>query len=172
MNEYIFKSISCDRYTLENMAICEERPSLWCCGVYCIDFILFSGTPAIKWHCVVECSLQKFLPLLAPDCNLLRKMFRKKSRLVRNGKVWSQGKNKFDEKLAIHERPWKHTANEHAEHEPLDLDFLLFTDFSRIHVFEDASGWLFEILLRGGSFVSILELSWHLIQVCWMCTPY
>jgi hypothetical protein len=94
-------------------------------------------------------------------------MFWKKKRPVGNGKVRSQSKNKFNKKFAIHKRPWKCTTDEHAEHEPLDLNFLLLADPRWIHVLKDASalGWWSRILLWG-SFVGIVKWSMYLIQLC------
>jgi hypothetical protein len=46
--------------------------------------------------------------------------------------------DKVNKKSTIHERPRERTADEHAEHKPFNLDFMLLTDLRWIHVGEDA----------------------------------
>lgn len=176
-NKDLFKSIPCHRYTLENMSIREERAPFWCGGVDRIDFIFRFGTPTIKWHGKVRPPFEECLEFFAPHGNLLGQMFRKKRRSVRDCKVRSKCKNKVDKKSAIHECPRERATNEHAEHEQLDLDFLLLTDLCWIHVGEDAYGFFAASFLRSPFIGTVWDgwlfgLSRHIIQLRWMCTLY
>ncbi|KAF8889509.1 hypothetical protein CPB84DRAFT_1785390, partial [Gymnopilus junonius] len=118
----------------------------------------------------MKCSSKKCLELFIPNCDLLHKMLREKCRSVRDGKVGSQCKNKFNEKLAIHQNPRKCTTDKHAEHEPLNLDSLLLTNFGWVHIGEEVWGRPFRYFFRLLSCCyirsTVFGLSGNLLQLC------